>query len=63
MATKICADCDGKGFCKACDGHAMVEGKECEACDGVGYCETCEGFGKVVDIEATDKKKEKTNEN
>lgn len=61
MVVKVCPKCDGKGFCKTCDGHAMLHGKECEACNGVGYCEECEGFGKVVDVEATAKEREKKN--
>lgn len=57
MAVKRCLECNGNGYCKMCDGHAVVKGKECPECDGKGYCVPCDGFGKVVDAEATAKEK------
>ena len=63
MAVIACPACNGRGLCKVCKGRVIVEGKECTACEGMGFCVKCEGFGKVVDVETSDKAKERENGN
>ena len=53
LATAICDECHGDGFCNGCagDGRVLVRAlgasATCDDCAGSGNCAECDGTGRV----------------